>query len=214
MKSIIFVLCLGSVCIFTAANGQKNKDFEGRISYQNKYESNVTGMENTMLASMMGQKWDYYINRDGAYLFEMNGAHIQKQYYNPEEYKLYVKFTKSDTLSWIDVREDVNEVINHELVKTDLFVLGYRCNALILKTSRGTETYYFNRNIKATPETFQKHKFLNMAYVLKHTESIPLKIVLENEEMDFTSTATEIEEMEFEDDFFDIPDAPARPSTF
>ena len=207
--SILFLVFFFSITL----HAQKNRNFTGKIVYENQYESNVTGMDGTMLSSMMGSKWTYFI-KGGNYKFEMNGMHIQSQYYDPLEFKLYTKFANMDTLTWIDVREDVNEVLSHELLKTDEFIMGLKCNALVLTTSRGKETYYFNRRVSADPLDFQKHKFLNMAYVLKHTNSIPLKIVLEIEEMNFTSTAVEIEELELEDGIFKVPDVPKKPSNF
>jgi len=214
MKYYPFLSCL---CFFllitTITNAQKRKAFEGKIVYENKFESNVSGMSNEMLGSMLGTTWDYFITSD-RYKFEMNGMHIQKQFYNPEEFKLYTKFVSSDTMAWIDVREWNTEIISHELIKTEEVILGHKCNALVLTTNKGKETYYFNRHIKADAELFKKHKFLNMAFVLNYTESIPLKIILESNEMNLESTATDIEPLSFESGAFAIPNLPSKPSSF
>ena len=200
--------------IFTVeATAQKSKAFVGKIVYKNSFESKVPRISSEMMGSMMGQQWDYYISRD-RYKFIMNGMHIEKQFYDPDELRLYTKFTSSDTLTWIDVTEWHEEIRSHELIHTEEFILGHKCNALILYTEQGKETYYFNKHIKADADYFQKHKFLHMSFVLKMTGSIPLKIVLENSEMNLISEAVEIEELELDRSDFDLPDLPSQPSTF
>ncbi len=55
------IITLIAVCIGLNATAQS---FEGKISYNNNYQSKLANLKSEQLNSMMGTKQDYYINID------------------------------------------------------------------------------------------------------------------------------------------------------
>ena len=162
---------------------------------------------------MMGTVQEYYIKED-KYKSVTNGTYAQFMTFVPSENRLYAKFSSADTLYWFDVTVGNSEVERTEFIKTNERILGMKCKILVLYTSKGKETYYYNKHLKADPLYFQKHRFANWSTVVSRTHALPLKVILESEQFNLTSTAVEIEETELEDAFFELPDLPKKVSPF
>ncbi|MEP7107785.1 MAG: hypothetical protein ABI760_07380 [Ferruginibacter sp.] len=197
-KTIIFLL---ATVISTSAVGQT---FEGKITYTNSFKSKTPNMKSEQFNKMMGTTLEYYI-RNGDYKSVANGSLLQWQLYVNSENKLYTKMANSDTLIWNDGAVNADEVLKSELNKGAAEVLGYKCDELILTCKSGIQKYYFNSKLSVDAAVFIKHKYGNWYFFISKTNSLPLKIVIENEQFLLESTATTVTAVKLEKAFFDLP---------
>jgi len=200
MKKILiitFAILLSNLAVF-------GQSFEGKITYFNTYKSQNPAMPDQEWLSMMGSKQDYYI-KDGIYKSISNGMTMQWQIYSNTDNRLYSKTANSEIAFWNDALNNSDSVLSVKLTKKVLTVLGYQCDELILKCESGVQKYYFNSKLKVDVSLFAKHKLGNWSVFLKHSKSLPLKMVIETDFFIMESTATEIKEMKLSDTEFELP---------
>lgn len=188
-----------------------SQSFEGKITYQNTYTSNTPDATSEQFNYIMGTTQEYYI-KGNQYKSVTDGMLSQWQLYVPSENRLYSKLTVSDTLLWSDCSNNLNEAVSYELEKDQAEILGYNCDALVVGTKMGKATYYFSNRIKVDPKLYEDHKYGNWTLLTGQTRSLPLKIEMETPRFNLINVAIEVKEMELEDNFFNLPDAPSMKS--
>ena len=199
MKKIIVSLIL-AVSVFTASA----QFFEGRIVYMNSYKSNLPNVPDSQFRSIMGSTQEYFI-KNGNYKSVMNGSLVQWQLYNSKENKLYTKMANSATILWNDGGVNTDEILKTEVNRGVTEILGLLCDELIMTCKSGRQVYYFSSKLKVNTELFMQHKFGNWyAYLLK-TNALPLKSVTINPQFILESVAIEVQPMQLQDAFFDMP---------
>lgn len=189
------------------------QSFEGKITYENTYTSNIPNATSEQFNQMMGTVQEYYI-KGSKYKSITNGSVSKMQLYVPSENKLYSQLAVSDTLLWSDGSSNPNEPLSYEIKQDQAEILGYTCDALIVDTKMGKIIYYFSEKIKLDPKLYEAHKYGNWALLTGQTKSLPLKIEMETPQFTLVSVATEIKEMELDDSFFDLPELPAKKSPY
>lgn len=199
-----------TVLITGVCNAQ---NFEGKITYQNDYTSKIPNATSEQFNAMMGTTQEYYI-KGNKYKSATNGSFSQWQLYVPTENRLYSKMAVSDTLLWSDGNSNPDEAVSYEIQKNQGEILGYKCDALVVKTKTGTATYYFSKKIKIDPELYKNHQYGNWALVIEQTKSLPLKIEMETPQFRLVSTAVDIKEMEIEESVFALPEVPTKKSPY
>lgn len=204
------VLGIILACLTLPSMGQS---FEGKITYQNTYISNIPNATSEQFNQMMGTVQEYYI-KGNKYKSVTNGSVSQMQLYVPSENRLYAQLAVSDTLLWSDGSSNPNEPLSYEIKQDQAEILGYTCDALIVDTKMGKITYYFSEKIKLDPRLYEAHKYGNWALMTGQTGSLPLKIEIETLQFTLVSVATEVKKMELEDSFFDLPELPAKKSPY
>jgi hypothetical protein len=199
MKRTIILLV---VVLFTVASFGQN--FEGKIVYKNSYKSKIPNVTDAQFTTMMGTLQDYFI-KDGNYKSVTNGSFLQWQLFVNRDNRLYNKMASSETILWNDAAINADEVISAEINKGAIEILGYQCDELILTCKSGIQKYYFNIKLAVNSQLFNNHKFGNWYEFLSRTNSLPLKMIVDNNQYTIESTATEVKEMKLEDSFFELP---------
>jgi hypothetical protein len=162
---------------------------------------------------MMGTNQHYYIKND-FYRSVTDGTYSEWQLYNPLENRIYNKLTISDTLYWWDGNNNSEKIQSFKIVKDSIEVLGYSCDVFILKTKIGTTSYFYNEELRVDPELFKDHKFENWNFIISKTRSLPLKLIVENEQFKSISIATKIIPKKLDKALFELPNAPVIKSPF
>jgi hypothetical protein len=179
--------------------------FEGRITYQNSFKSKLPNMKDEQFNSMMGTKQEYYIN-GGDYKSVTNGTFSQWQIYINKDNKLYSKMSNSETVLWNDGSANPDSIIKVQLNKGVTEILGYKCDELILTCKSGTQKYYFNSKLGVDAKLYANHKYGNWYDYLKKANSLPLKMIIDNQQFTMESVATEIKPMKLDDKEFKLPE--------
>jgi hypothetical protein len=196
-------LLLFLIFLSATAKGYSQEAFEGKIIYQNSFQSKNSSVSSEQMRVLLGEKQEYFI-KSGNYKSYTNGVGITMQLYNSETNKLYNETSRSDTLYWFDANVKSDVVISYELVKNKTKILGEDCDALVLKTQNGKTTYYYTSKYPVDFAKYQMHSYGNWNYYLSKAKSVPLKIVIENEQFKMESTALKIEAEQLADDFFTV----------
>ncbi|MGJ1405504.1 hypothetical protein [Sphingobacterium siyangense] len=197
-RLLLFLLLLS-----VTLKGYAQEAFEGEIIYQNSFQSKNSSVTSEQMKILLGDKQEYFI-KSGNYKSCTNGVGITMQLYIGETNRLYNKTSRSDTLYWFDADVKSDAVISYELVKNKEKILGEDCDALILKTQGGQTTYFYTSKYPVDFTKYQMHSYGNWNYYLSKAKSVPLKIVVDNEQFKMESVAQKIEARELPDDFFAI----------
>ena len=186
--------------------------FEGEVVYKNTCKSNIPGLSDEKLGSLIGAKQEYYI-KDGHYKSLSEGTTITVQLYDDKTNRLYNKTPASDTLFWFDASNNTDSVISYEIEKEMQNVLGIQCNVLIAKTKTGTTTFFYNNKYKVNSSRFRNHNYGNWAFFVLKTGALPLKTIIESNQFRIENTAVEIKPLKLEEGFFEIgPNTPIKKS--
>jgi len=197
-KLLVLIMSAFAIMIF-------GQTFEGKIIYQNSYESKIPNMSNEQLTSMMGSIQDYII-KEGNYKSSTNGSMMQWQLYINNDNKLYSKMKNSDTIFWNDGATNTDEVLKTEVNKEVTEILGYKCDEIILTCKSGVQKYYFNSKVNVDAILFAKHLFGNWYDFIKISQALPLKSIIESPQFILISEAKEVKQMKFDDKEFQLPE--------
>ncbi|MGO4920395.1 hypothetical protein [Maribacter spongiicola] len=198
-RILVFVLITFSTLTVFGQN------FEGKITYSNTYESQNPQMTDQQWQTMMGGTQEYFI-KNGDYRSVTNGTVMQWQIYVNSENRLYSKMANSETAIWNDGLINVDTISNVKLNKNVIKILGYDCDELILTCKSGIQKYYFNTSLKVNVSLFENHKFGNWYTFLKESNSLPLKMIVNNTQFTMESIATEVTEMKIKDSDLQLPE--------
>lgn len=198
MKKLYLLIFLLSFNCFSQA-------FEGEIIYSNEYKSKSSEIKDEVLNSTMGTKQQYFI-KNGNYKSVTNGNFLLWQLYIAKENKLYNKVVNSESLLWNDAAVQGDEILNVQINKNVTSVLEYKCDEIILTCKSGIQKYYYNSKFSVDVSKFINHKLGNWYDFVSRSNSLPLKIVLDNPQFIFISTAVEIKSLKLDDILFMIPE--------
>ncbi len=187
-----------------------SQNFEGKVIYQNTYESKTPSVSNEQLNLLMGTLQEYVI-KDGNYKSIFNGQFNQFQLYRSDENKLYNKFSNAEALFWSDGLIEGEKVIDLKIIKKKENILGVDCDELTMKTTKGVYIYYYNAKYTINPNFYKGHLFGNWYLYVKESEAVPLKIITDTPEFKSTSTAIKIEEYKVDSIYFELPNLPLKP---
>jgi hypothetical protein len=197
-KPILFLIA----SLFAIASSGQN--FEGKIVYKNVYKSNLQGVTDDQLTSMIGSTQEYYI-KGGDYKSVSNGSILQWQLYINKDNKVYNKMSNAESVLWNDGTENTDTVLKAVINKNAITILGYNCDELILTCNSGIQKYYFNAKLKVDVKLYINHKFGNWYYIISKANALPLKMEIENKQFSIESIASVISPMKLEKTFFDLP---------
>tara|TARA_R110000782_G_scaffold94646_2_gene178478 strand:- start:505 stop:1140 length:636 start_codon:yes stop_codon:yes gene_type:complete len=187
-----------------------SQSFEGKVIYQNTYESKTPNVSNEQLNLLMGTLQEYVI-KEGDYKSIFNGQFNQFQLYRSDKNKLYNKFSNAEALFWSDGAIDGEKVVDLNIIKNKETVLGINCDELTMKTTKGVYVYYYNAKYSINPEFYKGHLFGNWYFYVKESKAVPLKIIMDTPEFKSTSTAIKIEEYKVDSAYFELPKLPLKP---
>jgi hypothetical protein len=199
MKKTLITLCLSLCCVVAFA-----QSFEGTIVYKNTFKSKMPAVSDQQFADMMGPTQTWSIS-GAAYRSDMNGQLVQWQLYVPADNKLYTKMANSADALWNDVAENKDEVLSAEVHPSNVEILGYKCEELVLTCKSGVQKYYFNKKLAIDAKLFTNHKFGNWYAMLAEAGAVPLKTVVDNPQFTIESIATEIKPAKLDKALFVLP---------
>lgn len=203
-----------SIMITALTMAVYGQTFQGKIIYQNKYDSKIPNVSGEQLTAMMGGTQEYII-KNGDYKSTTNGSMMQWQLYRNKDNKLYSKMANSETIFYNDGNTNADEVLNVEVKKSAEKILGYSCDEVILTCKSGIQRYFYNSKLNVNPNLFTGHLFGNWYEYIKVANALPLKMIVENPQFTLTSTATEVKEMKLDDKEFSLPEnAPITKSPY
>lgn len=178
--------------------------FEGEITYKMTYKSKLPNVTDEQFGAMMGSEMTYSIKK-GDYRNSFNGNFMQYQLYVNKDNKLYNKFSNSETLFWKDCSADADVIINRDLKKNTLDILGYRCDELTLTIKNGTQKYYYNATLGIDAKLYENHKYTNWYDFVSISHAVPLKFYVENAQFILEGIATSIKPMNIDSKTFALP---------
>ena len=197
------IISLSFSIILLLSTKTYGQNFEGEIIYKNTYTSKIPNLTNEQLGLYIGNTQEYFI-KGGNYKSLNNGQALSLQLYDFADNRIYNKMRKSDTLYWINTLRNEDTVLSFNFEKKAGVVLGYSCDALVLKTKTGSTTMYYSDRFKVDSDKFRKHYFGNWAFYTQKTNALPLKIIVENAQFKMESTAVEIKPMNLDQTIFKI----------
>lgn len=196
-----FLIAIVSLLVSLSSSSQS---FEGRITYTNSYQSKMTNVSDEQLSQMMGSEQDFYI-KGGKYKSIVNGTSLEYLLYLPEANKLYTKMPGSDVLLWGDASKNSDEIISTVVNKNADTILGFVCDEVILTCKSGVQKYYYHSTFSVDAVLYTAHKAANWAAFLSVAKALPLKMILENEQFVFESTAIRYKQEPIADTVFILP---------
>jgi hypothetical protein len=114
--------------------------------------------------------------------------------------------SNSETVFWNDGLTNPDSIISVKLNKNVIKILGYECDELILTCKSGNQKYYFNSTLKVDVSLFENHKYGNWYDFLKESNSLPLKMIIDNAQFTMENIATEVKKMKFNEKDFQLPE--------
>ena len=180
------------------------QNFEGKIIYSNKYISKIQGLSDDKLGTMFGTQQEFFI-KDGNYKSILNGNYLQWQLYINNENKIYNKFSTSPNALWDDCSVSDDVVFALTVNKNAIEILGRKCDEYVYTCKSGIQRYYFDNSIKISEVFFKNHNYANWNRVVSDSKSLPLKIIIENNQFTFESIAMIIENIKLENEIFQLP---------
>ncbi len=199
MKQILTISI--AILISVAVFGQ---NFEGKVVYKNSYISKLPNIKDEKFNSLMGNTQEYFI-KGGDYKSVTNGTFLQWQLYINKDNRLYNKMSNSETIFWNDGSVNDDSIIEVQLNKETTEILGYKCDELILTCKSGIQKYYFNSKLSVDSKLYTNHKNGNWYEYLKLTNSLPLKVVVDNKQFSMVSIATEVLPLKLNSSTFQLP---------
>ncbi|HTE30213.1 MAG TPA: hypothetical protein VK666_07555 [Chryseolinea sp.] len=197
-------LCCVAIALFIALVNCYGQDFEGKITYETAYKSNIPGMSDEQLSLMLGTSQQFFI-KGGNYKTTTNGTFLLWQIFINKDSKLYNKMASSEALLWNDVSINTDEIVKAEINKNAITILGNPCDELVLTSKNAVEKYYFSSEFKIDAKLFINHKFNHWDEFTKRSNALPLKMIINNPQMILEAMATEVLPMKLDDKIFALP---------
>jgi len=202
-KTSLYAEIVGMILLTGSVLRSQGQNFEGLIVYHNEFKSKTSKIRDSTFKVELGDKQEYYIKNNN-YKSIYNGKYLKFQLYKGDLNKAFILAGHSDTIREEDYNKG-NRVLNCVINEDADTVMNVPCNELILITVVGITHYYFNPKYQADSLLFKNHSYSNWNYILSKTNSLPMKIIYENEQFISTSTAIQIVPMHLKETFFDLP---------
>lgn len=147
--------------------------------------------------------YETMVFKDNKYKYT-NGNKIEL--FDPATARVYNYNLNSDTCLYQDANFSSDNMVDLKASPETDSVLGYKCEAITIKTMWGKTTYFFNRNqFKVDPTKFSNHNYKNLSAYFREAKVIPLKIVVKTAFNCNVYTATAIKEEFIDDIDFKVP---------
>ncbi len=177
--------------------------FEGAIIYSNTYKSKNKEVSDQELSQMMGSRQEYVI-KNGNYKSVTNGSFFQWQLYLSGKNALYNKTARSAQPGVIDASMSDEPALDvSQSTKVADTVLDYLCYELVIVSSSSVKRFYYSDKLTVNDKLYKAHSYGDWNIYLSLAKSLPLKMIVENNDFTITSEAVEIKpyvvnELEFD----------------
>jgi len=181
-----------------------SSSFEGKIFYDFLVKDKTGEMPGDMAEMMFGTKQTYTAKK-GMYKSEFNGQMGMTQIY-PGGDSLFMQMAGIDGLLWNDVNLNSDELKSFDIEKNAAEIAGKSCDVITIKSKDGTSQFYYNEAYAVNPKDFSKHEFAFWKFYVEKAKALPLKIVMDTDDIYLEATATEVKAMKIDDSEFALPD--------
>jgi uncharacterized protein YjfI (DUF2170 family) len=180
-----------------------SQQFEGKITYQNAYQSKEENTPSEYLTQLFGNTHIVEIKNEN-YKLNANGELLQYQIFLSIENKLYTKLGASEKLGIKDLKIAEEKVKSVEVNRKSIEILTKTCDEFIVYCKNSTQKYFIESSLNINSEIFKTKNFnYRLAFLLKN-KIIPLKMIIEDNMGICESTATEINEEKIDESTFEI----------
>jgi len=200
MRYLLLVVLMVS---WTPIYGQTD-NFTGLIVYEYQFQNPLTGTDLTeQVAQYLGREQHYFINAKNYKGYDENGN--ISQLYNSKTNKYYFINPTTGQLTEKDAAKSNEEIISIQHFDETEYILGQKCNKLIVETDSKKTIYWYSPQIKVDPRVYKNHKLGGWsAYMKASAGALPLKYIVKTTHYNLISTAKEIKEMYLTDKDFDL----------
>jgi hypothetical protein len=219
-KHPLSVLILASLFLlsFSRKGGEEetetkpfSKAFCGKITYTVIVESKCPLLDTRKLQKMFGTSMTLYI-KDGAYKMMYNGTAVKEVLYVGKENKQFIVMGETDSVLWRKCTKISGGGIRTYMRREQCSVMNHECDALSIENDWSTTTYLFDPKMRLNPKDFKNHGFDYLNTYIRKARAPYLKCVYDGPDYKTTMIATDVEEMELNDDIFQLGDLPVMSS--
>lgn len=196
-KMLSFIVTFLSITTFA-------QNFEGKVTYQNSYQSKDKYTKALDLSNQFGSQLTCYF-KGSNYKIVSNGAAQSWQLYRGSDNKIFEKWLGNETISYNEGSFRNDKLLNVQLNKQAATILGQKCDELVLTSKTGTQKYYYSLAYKLDGAAFSAHDFNNWNEYIKKANAVPLKIVIENNRYINTKTAIQVTPQRINASEFELP---------
>lgn len=203
MKTYLVIFLLGITGL--ELSGQQ-KEFEGIITYKVNIRSRKPGFDDKDWKNLMGAGDNLTVQiKQGNYLRQSGNV---TEYYKPKEEKVYIKFNELDTLFYRDYSSDTSTILNVSKTNESKKIAGYDCKSIVIKTSSGTNQYFYAPQLYANPAYDKNNKLDRFDIYINETSSIWLSVISDYEAFTVEDVCTNVELKSVDESIFKLPDLP------
>lgn len=205
-KTFFFVTLLFSV---SAVIAQKN--FEGVLTYRNNLVSKSEEISSTTWKKILSIAEEVTITvKDGNFKQVSDKSEV---YVFAQTGKAFAKFKGYDTLYVIDVSSDTSHVVSVTKDAGKKMIAGHNCNSIVIKTTAGTYTYFYDPSIYMDPKINPNYNVSREDIFYKETSSLYMSVQEDNNAYTSTQTCTKAEPVSVDAHVFDLPNLPQQQLT-
>ena len=196
------------VLLFYASTVIAQKDFEGVLVYRNNLVSKSEEVSSATWKKILSIADEVTITvKDGNFKQVSDKSEV---YGFPQKGKAFVKFKGYDTLYIIDVSSDTSNVVSVTKDAGKKMIAGYNCNSIVIKTTKGTYTYFYSPSIYMNPQLSKNYNLDREDVFHNETSSLYLSVQDENNFYISTQTCIKVEQKTVDANAFDLPDLPQQ----
>ncbi len=180
-----------------------SQQFEGKITYQNAYQSKEENTPSEYLTQLFGNNHIVEIKNEN-YRLSANGKLLQYQIFVAIKNKLYTKLAAGEKLGIKDLKKAEEKVKSVEVNRKSTEILKKICDEFIVYCKNSTQKYFIDSSLNINPEIFITKNFnYQLAFLLKN-KILPLKMIIEDNMGICDSTAIDIKEEKIDENIFVI----------
>lgn len=195
------------IFLFISTISFSQEYFEGILKFKTVFKDKTDEMTDDQAKEFLGTEMTYHLKGDH-YTSTMNGLLKMKTYYNGRD-TIYLKMQGSNSLFYTLSSNEEEKIISYEFKKTNVVILGYKCELLEVKTNKGVHKYYFNRNVKLNPIDYKNHQAGLWHFFLEKTGgAISLKTIADLQDNYNSIELIFFEKKSLNDSIFKRPNLP------
>ena len=181
--------------------GPRRRGFSGKITYAVIIESKCPLVDSRTLQEKYGSTMTLYI-RPGDYKMVYDGTSVKEVLYRGKENKQFIYLDEADSVLWRSCRPQDRKFVRTFKRQDQCFIMDRECDAFSIETPNSTTTYLYDPRLRLSPRYFRYHGVDHFNTYLRRARAPYLKCVFDGPLYKKTLIATNIEEMELEDEIF------------
>ncbi|MBL0765289.1 hypothetical protein [Marivirga atlantica] len=205
MKKLLFVLIFSPFLL-------QAQYFSGQITYKTTIKLKNDSMEiEDIIAFINGDSAIYQITeKHYKSSYYNNGQYTYSYTYNDDTYRMYDDYADKPYITFRDSRKGNTTFYSSAVYKdSTLNILGHPCYLVKYSSDYGNSKTYYSDDIKVNSQDFQGHEVGNWYKKLKEVNgAIAIKTITEHDDYIEIREAVKIEELEFSDSTFNLPEKP------